>query len=218
MNISLYFSLASLVLCIILSLIVFSKKKTSFEMKMLKILIVSNAFSLTLEVMGFFLANTQTQNELMSDIAMRLMLVNSAFWMTIFYVLTYNISKPKRKQNIISIGTLPIYVVSFIVIVLSFVLPMYAQIRDGIIINSYGPAVSMIFAHAIFIYCVSLISMFAGIKKVKAKNYAFLFALISLGALSFTIQSTYPEVLLTTTVCNITNYITYFTLKNKGAK
>ena len=57
--------------------------------------------------------------------------------------------------------------------------------------------------------------MFKNIKRIKATKYVSLFALISLGTLIFTIQSTYPELLLSTSMQTFVTYLVYFTISKE---
>lgn len=214
MNSMLYISACSMVYCILLALQVFKDKQKTVGKKLLRYLIISNFISLSLEVLGFAIGGKYEDNALMTDISLRFMLINSVLWMTIFFVFTYNISRDSKDKKTFDKKILPVYLLGFVFIGLTILLPIKYGMRNGEIAYTYGKAVDATFLHAILIYGLSLISMFKGIKRVKATNYAFLFALISLGAFSFSIQSTYPELTLSSTVCTLINYIIYFTIQS----
>ena len=60
--------------------------------------------------------------------------------------------------------------------------------------------------------------MFKNAKKVKATKYAPLFVLISMGTIISMIQSSHPELLLSSTMQTFVTYIIYFTLEDRNNK
>ena len=132
-------------------------------------------------------------------------------WIILFTKYISNISKTKInrikwEKNIFII----IYILSCIAVLL---LPIHL-VNKGDIRYTYGPGVSLVSGLSLtfIIYC--LILMFFNINKKVASRYSSLFILTSLGALAMVIQSTYPGLLLITSVSTFVTLIMYFTTLN----
>ena len=138
-------------------------------------------------------------------------LVYLVTWIILFTKYISNISKTKInrikwEKNIFII----IYILSCIAVLL---LPIHL-VNKGEIRYTYGPGVSLVYGLSLtfIIYC--LILMFFNINKKVASRYSSLFILTSLGALAMVIQSTYPGLLLITSVSTFVTFIMYFTTLN----
>ena len=125
-----------------------------------------------------------------------------------------NISKTKidRKKYEKVIFNI-IFVISCIAVM---ILPIHLY-NKGEVRYTYGPSVSLVYglSFAFIIYC--LILMFLNINKKIITKYSSLFILTSLGAMAMIIQSTYPGLLLITSVATFVTFIMYFTtLENEN--
>ena len=105
-----------------------------------------------------------------------------------------------------------------IVLVVSFFLPLNYNMRDGIIIYTSGPAIDLVYFYSLFCDILGLGIMFKNAKKVKKTKYAPLFVLISMGTIISMIQSSHPELLLSSTMQTFVTYIIYFTLEDRNNK
>ena len=217
MNSTIFFSACSLLYCILL-LIIFNTKKKNLDdkNKILKILLVVNLFGLIFEVLGLFLGGNYEKFRILNDIVLRLILVYYFTWVSIFIIYVMVISDVKEKINKKKLKYwLSIYI---IVLLVSFFLPLNYNIRDGIIIYTSGPAIDLVYFYSLFCDILGLGIMFKNAKKVKKTKYAPLFVLISMGTIISMIQSSHPELLLSSTMQTFVTYIIYFTLENRNNK
>ena len=210
MNATIYFSLCSLFYCIMLLFIVFGKKREEYENKILKVLIICNFVSLLLEVAGMFLGGIYKQFELLNAIVLRSMLVFHVVWASLFVLFVLSISK--EKDSFKDKKKYPFYGLILITSILVSVLPIIYNTKNGVIVYTSGTAVDLVYAYSLLCEIICLFVMFKNIKKIKATKYVSLFALVSLGTLVFTIQSTYPELLLSTSMQPFVTYLVYFTI------
>ena len=210
MNPTIFFSVCRLVYCILLIVITFSNKnKKDSENYMLKILITTNLIGLLLEVAGLFLGNNYESYELLNDIVLRAMLVYYLLWMSLFIVYILVISDidiKKIKKCVLVLG-----VVFLAALIYDFSVPLYYNVNDGVIVYSSGPAVDFIYNYSLGCSIVCLFIMFKNFKKSIAVKYAPLFVFISLGALVSIVQSSNPQLLLSTSMQTFVTYLVYFT-------
>lgn len=213
MNPTIFFSVCSLFYCILLMVIIFSKKyKKNKENSILRILLIVNLIGLLLEVAGLFLGSNYKSYEFLNDIVLRLMLVYHMVWISLFivYVLIISgININKMKKYVLVLGA-----IFLVALIYDFCIPLYYNINDGIIIYSSGPAVDFVYNYSLCCSIICLLIMFKYFKKGIAVKYAPLFVFISLGALVSIIQSSYPQLLLSTSVQTFVTYLVYFTTNN----
>ncbi len=217
MNSTIFFSACSLLYCILL-LIIFKIKKKNLDdkNKILKILLVVNLFGLIFEVLGLFLGGNYEKFRILNDIILRLILVYYFTWVSIFIIYVMVISDKNEKINKKKLNYwLAIYI---IVLVVSFFLPLNYNMRDGIIIYTSGPAIDLVYFYSLFCDILGLAIMFKNASKVKKTKYAPLFVLISMGTIISMIQSSHPELLLSSTMQTFVTYIIYFTLEDRNNK
>lgn len=217
MNSTIFFSVCSLFYCIMLIFISFSKNdKIANKDKVFKILVVSNLFGLLLEVAGMFLGSNYKNFEILNAVVLRAMLVYFIFWVSIFVIYVMNISgkdnlKIKKYKKMICLAIL---IGSLLVIFL----PLYYNVKKGVIMYTSGPAVEFVYTYSLICEIICLFIMFKNSKKIKATNYVSLFALVSLGTLIFTIQSVKPDLILSTSMQTFVTYLVYFTMKKGSSK
>ena len=147
----------------------------------------------------------------LSKFILKFYLVYLISWIMLFTKYISNISETKinrikYEKIIFSI----IYILSCIAVM---ILPIYL-VNKGEIRYTYGPGVSLVYglSLAFIIYCLLL--MFFNINKKVASRYSSLFILTTLGAVAMIIQSTYPGLLLITSVATFVTFIMYFTTLN----
>lgn len=212
MNSTIFFSVCSLFYCLMLIFISFSKnEKLKNDNKFFRILLLSNLFGLILEVSGMFLSPNYKQFKILNAVVLRAMLVYFIVWVSVFVFYVMGIANKnkdinKKHKNIL-------YFIIMIAIGLVIFLPMYYNVKNGVIMYTSGPAVQVVYNYSLICEIVCLIIMFKNIKNIKASNYVSLFALVSLGTLVFSIQSAKPDLILSTSMQTFVTYIVYFTMK-----
>ena len=195
MNSTIFFSICSLFYCVMLMIFMKSSKDEIAENKLIKLLTVLNFFTLICEAGGVFLGSNYEKVKLLNSIVLRLMLVLYIVWFSVFVIYVNNISKKSIKIELIK--NLPIIVIMVISSLLVIVLPIVYNVNsNGIITYTTGTAVDFLKMYTMGCEIVCLFIMFMNIKKIKASNYVSLFALISTTALSATIQTYDPSILL----------------------
>ena len=211
MNSTIFFSACSLLYCILL-LIIFKVKNKSNNKKrnILKALLLINIFGLILEVLGIFLGGNYEHFKLLNDIVLRLILVYYFTWVFVFII--YVISSENEyvsKKNIIIWSLLYL-----IVLIVGMVLPLDYNTRNGVIIYTSGPAINVVYFYSLFCDAIGLLLMFKNAKEIKGSKYVPLFVLISFGTIISMIQSSHPELLLSSTMQTFVTYIIYFTMED----
>lgn len=214
MNPTIFFSLCSLFYCVMLIFITFSKDKTiNNNNKIFRILLISNLFGLILEVSGMFLGNNYKEYELLNAIVLKAMLVYFVLWVSVFVVYVRSISKGKQEKSSFKVIHT---IIPIIVCMLIITLPIYYNVKKGVIMYTSGPAVQTVYMYSLLCEIICLFIMFRNIKNIKASKYVSLFALISLGTLVFSIQSIRPDLILSTSMQTFVTYLVYFTMKKEN--
>ena len=195
-------------------LIVYCFKKKKVQNKILKALVIVNFIGLILELLCSFAAFNIKKIPILSNFILKFYLVYLITWIILFTMYISNISKTKidRKKYEKVIFNI-IFVISCIAVM---ILPIHLY-NKGEVRYTYGPSVSLVYglSFAFIIYC--LILMFLNINKKIITKYSSLFILTSLGAMAMIIQSTYPGLLLITSVATFVTFIMYFTtLENEN--
>lgn len=213
MNSTIFFSACSLLYCILLLIIFKIKNKvTTKKEKILRVLLFINLFGLMLEVLGIFLGGNYENYKLLNDIVLRLILVYYFTWIFVFIIYIMVISSKEEKlNNKMLIGWSIIYLV---VLILGIILPLDYVTRDGIIIYTKGAAANLVYFYSLFCDAIGLLIMFKNSKEIKGSKYAPLFVLISFGTIISMIQSSNPELLLSSTMQTFVTYIIYFTMED----
>lgn len=209
MGSGIFFPVLSLFYSVLLIVLCFKDKK--IKNNILKSLVIVNFIGLISELLCSYAAFNIKKMPILSNFILKFYLVYLVTWIILFTKYISNISKTKInrikwEKNIFII----IYILSCIAVLL---LPIHL-VNKGEIRYTYGPGVSLVYglSLAFIIYC--LILMFFNINKKVASRYSSLFILTSLGALAMVIQSTYPGLLLITSVSTFVTLIMYFTTLN----
>lgn len=215
MNPTIFFSICSIMYCILLGLNLFSKREEkTAESKILKILVVINFFCLICEACGIFLGNNYERFSILNDIVLRLMLVLYIAWVSFFVIFVINVARQEKEFEIKKYSYVCISML--IAVVLAVVLKItYNTNSEGVIIYSTGPAVQVVYYYAMACEIASLFVMFKHVKNVRIKNYASLFALVILSTLAAAIQSSYPSLLLCASTDTFVMYMAYINMKKR---
>lgn len=216
MNPTLYFSMFTMILSIILIVILFVNKKRLIGLDKIIIKILSFiAFGNVLfEVIGVFLGKNYADYELLNDVILRAMLVFYIAWFSVFIIFILNVSRKDKKIFINS--KWPLYLIMLACMILTVVLPITAVTNDaGVIIYSTGKAVDIVRYYTLACNFVCLVIMFKNMKNSKISNYSSLFALIILTTIIAVVQTYHPELLLMSFVETFVTYVIYFTIEKK---
>lgn len=215
MNSTIFFSACSLLYCILLLVIFKVKKKTTTKKtNILKALLLINLFGLIFEVLGIFLGSNYEEYKLLNDIVLKLILVYYFTWIFTFIIYIMIISnKDEEISKKKMIGWTLIYAV---VLIMGMLLPLDYNTRKGVIIYTSGPAINLVYFYSLFCDAFGLFMMFKNAKDIKGSKYAPLFVLISFGTIISMIQSSHPELLLSSTMQTFVTYIIYFTIEDEN--
>ncbi len=215
MNSTIFFSACSLLYCILL-LIIFKVKNKNLNKKknILKALLLINLFGLILEVLGIFLGGSYEHFKLLNDIILRLILVYYFTWVFVFIIYVMVISN--EKENVNKKSVIVWSLLYLVVLIVGMVLPLNYNTRNGIIIYTSGPAINLVYFYSLFCDAVGLLLMFKNAREIKGSKYVPLFVLISFGTVISMIQSSHPELLLSSTMQTFVTYIIYFTMEGNN--
>lgn len=213
MNSTIFFSICSLFYCVMLMFFMKSRKDEVAENKLIKLLTLINFFTLICEAGGVFLGSNYEKVKLLNSIVLRLMLVLYVVWFSVFVIYVNDISKKSKKIELKR--NFPIIIITIISSLLVAFLPIVYNTNNGVITYTTGKAVDFLKMYTMGCEIVCLFMMFMNIKKIKATNYVSLFALISTTALSATIQTYDPSILLMASTETFVLFIMNEKLKNK---
>lgn len=206
MGSGIFFPVISLFYSILLIVLYFKNRR--IKNNTLKFLILVNFIGLVAELLCSYAAFNITKMPILSKFILKFYLVYLITWIMLFTKYISNISETKinriKYENIIFSV---IYISSCIAVM---ALPIHL-VNKGEIRYTYGPGVDLVYSLslAFIIYCLLL--MFFNINKKVASRYSSLFILTTLGAVAMIIQSTYPGLLLITSVATFVTFIMYFT-------
>lgn len=198
-SISLFYSILLIIYC-------FKNKRV--ENKTLKLLVIVNFIGLITELLCTFAAFNIKKLPIISNFILKFYLVYLITWIMLFTRYISELSK--TKINRIKLENIIFKIVYVISCILVLILPI-KLFNQGEIRYTYGLGVSLVYglSFAFIIYCLFL--MFFNINKKVVSKYSSLFILTSLGAMAMIIQSTYPGLLLITSVATFVTFIMYFT-------
>jgi hypothetical protein len=214
MNSTIFFSICSLFYCVLLFIIAkLNKKQNATKEKVMKCLIILNFVGLLLESCGIFLGTRYTDYELLNKVVLKSMLLYHMIWATMFIVYTIVVSS---KNEVINKKTfVGIILIMSICCVINLFLPLQCKMNDGVVMYTYGNAVDFVYFYSLACDILCLFTMFKNSKNIRKSKYAPLFVLISFGTIITILQSSYPELLLSTSMHTFVTYIIYFTMDDK---
>lgn len=210
MNPMICFSACSMFYCLMLIFVSKNQKTKNYnETKYFKLLLYVNCASLTLEVLGFFLGNRYDELKLINDIVFRLMLLLHIIWSTIMLLYVMSISGDIVKIKIKKVLILIMIICGFI----SIILPMHCNIKNGVVMNTYGIAVNFVYYYCFIMMLLYVISLLKNIKKKNITSYSPIFLYIIGGTIVSMIQSNFPELVLSNSVDTFVIFSIYFTIQ-----
>ncbi len=213
-----FFSIISLVYCILTLILFFSKEKIKTkENKLYGYLIITNfiglfieIFPATLAIRGIIKVSEQTL-----IIILKLILAYIVFWTLLFtYYIAIVSTKKERTLEIIKYTGLVIGLISTVLIM---ILPLDYYIKNGAA-YSYGMAADFVYllSAPLIIFCIIL--LITNIKKIIIKKYYPLIIFILLGTIVIIIQYLHPELTLMLSLHAFITCLMYHTIENPDMK
>lgn len=207
MNPMICFSACSLIYCLMLIIVSGNLKRGVERNKYFRFLLYFNCISLLLEVSGFFLGNKYNELKILNDVIFKLMLVFHIVWSTIMLLYVISINK-KIDKKIKSVS----FIVMFLGVILCFLLPINCNIKNGIVMNTYGMAVNFVYYYCFIMILIYIFALMKNLKKSNAVSYAPIFLYIVGGTITSMIQSSNPELVLSNSVDTLVIFSMYFTM------
>ena len=217
-NITIFFTIVSLFYSILLTIAFFSKKRINLrENNIYASLIITNFIGIILEIFCTIFAGYAIEHLTFYTILNKLFLLYLITWNTIFSFYVFYITlvndnknnKPLKKVFVI------IYTIFILLILLS---KIEFEIKDGYVMYSYGPAVTIVDLFIVLAIISMIVCTIKNYKKVKNKRYLPLYVFLFLGGITGFIQMRYPELLLATFMETFITVIMYFTIENPDKK
>lgn len=220
MSNSVSFIICSLFYSILLLIVFFNGygKSKKLDSKLFSIITVFITLSLILEISNYFTVLNIKTIPLINLIVSKLYLVSLMTWDMLFVMYIYIISNQLENTSIEVFKkskALKCFVIFYLIIIsLMILLPIEFSSEVGKI-YSYGLSVKAAFIITEFMAFFCIYEMFRNIKKVGSKKYAPFFMFIVGGIVVMMIQSTYPQMLLLTSLDLFITYLIFFTMENK---
>ena len=213
-----FFSIVSLIYCIFVSVLFFSKDKIkSRENDIYSRLLIINLIGLFIEVVPATLAirGIILVSENVLIFLLKLILIYMIIWTLFFtYYIVIVSTKSENKIKIFKYLGVFVAIVSTVVILL---LPLNYYINNGAA-YSYGMAASYVYIISGILILICISFLIVNIKKIKLKKYYPLIIFILLGIIVIVIQYKYPELTLMLSLHTFVIYIMYHTIENPDLK
>ena len=223
---SLFFQICSMFYLILVLVIYFSKKKiNTLENKIYIALVYVSFIALLVDMASVYLALINPYI-VYANILCKLYLVSILAWVFLFTYYVFVISSKKnnsksielnKKFNYFKNAFLITIFLFFIASIIIFEVPLYIY-SDGKIMYTYGPSAIISYAFSGICIIFWLVCIISNYKKIKDKKYLPVFAFIFLATIAIIIQSTFPEILLVTSVAAFIAVLTFFTIENPDMK
>ncbi len=218
-----YFQILSLMYMSFLMMVFFSKKRLkTIENDIFVSLIIINTIGLVLDIWSTYLAYSNINSLILNPLCKVYLLYLICYCLVFtMYVYFISIVKPTTVINIKNkIFRKTIILIFFLFIFFSIVIfsiPLYNFSENGII-YTYGPAANL--TYLLYGICIIfwIVCLLINIKNIKNKKYLPVFLLIFFVIAAASIQKTYPELLLVTSVACFITFIMYFTIENPDLK
>lgn len=206
MNPAIFLSICSMFYCVLLLVKQFKlKKEKNASTTILKCMTVVNFFTLLCEISGIFLGINYEKFPILNSVVLRAMLIFYCLWLTFFVMYIINISIKAEKITFKNNGYM--FILMLIVSILLATVQINYVTKNGVVMYSTGMAVNVLLYYSMGCKVLALLIMFKNVKKTNIKNYSSLFVLIALSALSVTIQSQNPSILLS---ASMDTFVTFY--------
>lgn len=217
---SISFIICSLFYSILLLFVFFNKfkQRKGAELKLFGGMCIMVFACLILEICNFITVSNIESIPTINLLVSKLYLAGLMTWDSLFVIYIYIISNRLSDKLVTELKTkkvFKIFIAAYVLIILSVVLlPINFSTNVGEI-YSYGPAVDAAFVITEVMALFAFFQMFKNIKRVGSKKYAPFFMFIVGGIIVMMIQSTYPQMLLLTSLDMFITFMTYFTIDSR---
>lgn len=217
---SVSFIICSLFYSILLLVVFFNKfkERKGAELKFFSGMCIMVFICLILEICNFITVSNIETVPTLNLLVSKLYLASLMTWDSLFVIYIYVISNCLSDKTIVQLKSdkmSKVFVAAYIIIILSVVLlPINFSTKVGQI-YSFGPAVNAAFVITEIMALFAFFQMFKNIKRVGSKKYAPFFMFIVGGIIVMMIQSTYPQMLLLTSLDMFITFMTFFSLNNR---
>ena len=221
---SVYFQICSLFYIVLLICVFFFKKRLNLlENKIYRILMITNAFGLILDISSIFTIIHMEQYPILNFIVTKLYLLYLLTWIFTITIYIFIISKKKENYDVNEsvlkyLSKHIIFVILYlIVLILIMVLPLY-YFHENNIVYSYGPSSNVLYLVSglcILSWIIVMVRNFQNIKRIKCVP---IFAYMIIGIIVIAIQKINPGILLMTSMETFITFLMYFTIENPDMK
>ena len=216
MTTNMAFSLCSFFYLVLIATMYFSKKRIhSKENKLYSILIIINIIGVSIELLCTMMHTYVNGLENIKNFLLKLIIIYFYTWMIVFTAYIYIISNEKnfKFKNIIFAN-----VFYAITIIFMLCLPIYKNVKDGIVQFTYGPSVDFLYLlfGILIIFCMIII--IKNRKNLGSKKYIPLYVFFILGIIVVIIQTIYPNLLLIASLDIFITTLMYHTIENPDVK
>lgn len=221
----LYFSIISLIYCILLNIVFFSKERIdSLENKIYSLLLPVNLFGILIGFLCYITILNMDAIPFINYLVTKIYLIYTIIWITIFTYYVYAITflngktgkflktkKFKKQLNLL----VSILIICFIII---FCLPLDYFSQDGIV-YSYGVGANFAYLYGIICSIICILFMLLGKNhNNNKKKYIPLILYLLAGGLIMLVQKLNPGIFLVTSVEIFVVFTMFFTIENPDLK
>lgn len=212
---NLYLQACSFFYMLMISILYFSKKRIdNKENKIFSIMSVINIIGIALDLIIVYLSYV-AKGHISLYILNKFYLVYILLWT--YYFCEYIVIITIKNENIRLIQKYANIVITFIVTIIIFILPIYL-FNENNVMYTYGPSVTSLYvAEALFVVEIIII-VISNIKNVLSRKYIPLFVLIIICLIALIVRRINPGILLTTTIITYINILMYHTIENPDIK
>jgi len=213
--------LMSFIYILILSFVYFLKRKYNFlESRVYKILLVFTMIMLIFDIVSMFVIEEVIYMSMIARIVSKLYFTSLLFWIILFIIYVF-LNKTNVKFDTFkcmfkksTLGKF-IIVISFILILLMFLLPVKYSVNPVIY---YGSGVNLVFSVGIVGTLFLVISLLFSSRKLSSyKSWSILISIIIL-CITFFIQMIYREIFILGSGISLVTLFLYFTIENPDLK
>ena len=221
MNNMLLLSVASMFYIIIITILFYSKERTSNkETKLYSKLLIVLIFEIFFEISMRLLSDEFSSLYVLNIIVAKVFLLLTILWFTILTLYNAYISLPKKyikKYN--RFKKIAFYFI-FASIFIVFALPIefYFKPENNYYSYIFGPSVNYVYLTCLIIMIVNVYIILKSIRNKNIKKYTPIILCVALFATSALIQKCHPEIILNIFVQSLVSFLMYHTIENPDVK
>ncbi len=214
------FSIATVFINVLLTIVYFSKKRIdTVENRIYSWLVIANVSESVLAILSYLTIMNRDKIPLINEIVSKLLIFVMFVWIILITIYIFTIAifrkeASKKAGNIITYCTLFFITIVGVLIVIK---PLYYYSAPKVA-YSFGPCANVVYTSVGICFAFCLLIIISNFKNAFSKKLLPFFALITLAAISVSIQKANPAWLLMTAVIGYTTLIMYFTIENPDVK